>query len=57
VRDAMSYPDPTAPHALFTKDLSRRVQFEALCAPIDRTWSETVIGGLQPRFPLVGINF
>ncbi len=57
VRDAMAYPDPTAPCALFTKDLSRRVQFEALCAPIDRTWSETVIGGLQPRFPLVGINF
>ncbi len=57
VRDAMAYPDQTAPCALFTKDLSSRVQLEALCAPIDRTWSETVIGGLQPRFPLVGINF
>jgi hypothetical protein len=57
VRDAMAYPDPTVPHALFTKDLTSRVQLEALCAPIDRTWSETVIGGLQPRFPLVGINF
>jgi hypothetical protein len=56
-RDAMAYPDPTTPHALFTKDLSNGAQFEALCAPIDRTWGETVIGGLQPRFPLVGINF
>jgi hypothetical protein len=57
VRDAMAYPDPTKPHALFTKDLSNGAQLEALCAPIDRTWGETVIGGLQPRFPLVGINF
>jgi len=57
VRDAMAYPDPTTPHALFTKELANGAQFEALCAPIDRTWSETVIGGLQPRFPLVGINF
>ncbi len=57
VRDAMAYPDLTAPRALFTKNLSNGTQLEALCAPIDRTWSETVIGGLQPRFPLVGFNF
>ena len=57
LRDAMAYPDPTVPRALYTKDLSDGLQFEAFCAPIDRTWSETVIGGLQPRFPLVGINF
>jgi hypothetical protein len=57
VRDAMAYPDPTTPHALITKELRNGAQFEALGAPIDRTWSETVIGGLQPRFPLVGINF
>jgi len=57
VRDAMAYPDLTKPHALFTQDLSNGMQFEAIGAPIDRTWSETVIGGLQPRFPLVGLNF
>lgn len=55
--EAMAFADPTAPCALYTKDLRHGIQFEAFCAPIYPTMGENAMQGEQPRFPLVGLNW
>jgi len=57
VSDAMAFSDPTTPHALYTKDLTHNLQFEAIGGPIPPFQGEDAIHGEQPRFPLIGLNW